>query len=85
MGDRTCFKCSRLNDCNILEIMKDVFGTEDIDRTVSQKNCEKWDSLAHLNLIVELETEFGVSFEPEEIGEMKCFDDVVKILSNKIK
>ena len=26
MGDRTCFKCSRLNDCNILEIMKDVEG-----------------------------------------------------------
>lgn len=68
----------------ILEIMKDVFGTEDIDRTVSQKNCEKWDSLAHLNLIVELETEFGVSFEPEEIGEMVSFYRVVSFLKPKI-
>lgn len=67
----------------ILEIMKDVFGTEDIDRTVSQKNCEKWDSLAHLNLIVELETEFGVSFEPEEIGEMTSFDKVCEYLKTK--
>ena len=67
----------------ILEIMKDVFGTEDIDRTVSQKSCEKWDSLAHLNLIVELETEFGVSFEPEEIGEMTNFDKVCEFLKTK--
>ena len=68
----------------ILEIMKDVFGTEDIDRTVSQKNCEKWDSLAHLNLIVELETEFGVSFEPEEIGEMISFNLICESLKSKL-
>lgn len=71
-----------MEDC-ILEIMKDVFGVEDIDKSVSQKNCDKWDSLAHLNLIVELETEFGVSFEPEEIGEMTSFDKVCEFLKTK--
>lgn len=64
----------------ILDIMREVFGVEDIDETCSQKNCGKWDSLAHLNLIVELETEFGVSFEPEDIGEMTSFEDVVSHL-----
>ena len=34
----------------------------------------KWDSLNHLNLIVELEDEFNVSFEPEDIAEMKSLD-----------
>ena len=67
----------------VLEIMKDVFGTEDIDKDCSQKNCEKWDSLAHLNLIVELESEFDVSFEPEEIGVMTDFGAVCEALNKK--
>ena len=37
-----------------------------------------------LNMVVELEMEFGISLEPEEIGEMKCFDDVVRIVSSKM-
>lgn len=65
--------------------MKEVFGIEDIDNTCSQKNCEKWDSLAHLNLIVELETEFDVSFEPEEIGEMTSFESIVSQLEKKLQ
>lgn len=68
----------------ILQIMKDVFGVDDIDRTVSQQNCAKWDSMAQLNLIVELETEFDVSFEPEEIGEMVSFDVVCKMVEKKL-
>ena len=68
----------------ILEIMKAVFGLETIDETCSQKNCEKWDSLAHLNLIVELESEFNISFEPEEIGTMTSFDSVLYQLKQKL-
>ena len=69
----------------VLEILKNVFELETVDRICSQATCEKWDSMGQLNLVVELESEFDISLEPEEIGEMKCFDDVVKILSNKIK
>ena len=67
----------------ILEIMREVFDVEDIDKTVSQKNCEKWDSMAQLNLVVELESEFDITFEPEEIGNMICFDDVYKMIMGK--
>lgn len=69
----------------VLEILKNVFELETVDRSCSQATCEKWDSMGQLNLVVELESEFDITLEPEEIGEMKCFDDVVKILSNKIK
>ena len=67
----------------ILEIMREVFDVEDIDKTVSQKNCEKWDSMAQLNLVVELESEFDISFEPEEIGSMISFDDVFRMIKDK--
>ena len=68
----------------ILEILKNVFELEDADKTCSQKTCEKWDSMGQLNLVVELESEFGISLEPEEIGEMTCFDDVLRIVSSKL-
>ena len=60
----------------IIEIMKEVFQTPDITTETSQSNCEKWDSLHHLNLIVELEDAFELEFEPEEIAEMKSFNAV---------
>lgn len=68
----------------IIEIMRQVFNTEDISAATDQNNCEKWDSLHHLNLIVELENEFEVEFEPEEIADMKSFSAVKKIIGAKI-
>jgi acyl carrier protein len=68
----------------ILELMKSVFKTDNLDETCSQQNCEQWDSMNHLNLIVELEMEYGVSFEPEEIAQMRSFDDVVRISKRKL-
>ena len=67
----------------VLEILKNLFELDTVDRTCSQSTCEKWDSMGQLNLVVELESEFDVSLEPEEIGEMKSFEDIVKILKSK--
>lgn len=67
----------------VLEILKNVFELDTVDTTCSQQTCEKWDSMGQLNLVVELESEFDVSLEPEEIGEMKCYDDIIRILKIK--
>lgn len=67
----------------VLEILKNLFELDTVDETCSQSNCEKWDSMGQLNLVAELEMEFDVSLEPEEIGEMKCFDDIIRILKTK--
>ena len=67
----------------VLEILKDLFELDTVDETCSQMTCEKWDSMGQLNLVVELESEFDVTLEPEEIGEMKCFDDIIRILKSK--
>ncbi len=65
----------------VLEILKNVLELDSVDGTCSQETCEKWDSMAQLNIIVELESEFGVSFEPEQISEMKSVKDILDILS----
>ena len=68
----------------VLEILKNLFELDTVDETCSQATCEKWDSMGVLNLVVELESEFDVSLEPEEIGEMKSFDDIIRILNLKL-
>ncbi len=68
----------------ILEVLKETFELDNVDKTISQQNCEAWDSMGQLNLVADLEDAFDISLEPEEIGEMKCFDDIVRIVNSKI-
>lgn len=68
----------------ILTVLKNVFNDTTIDTTCSQKTCKTWDSMNHLNLVVELEIEFGVSLEPEEIGRMTSYQAVFDIISSKL-
>ena len=67
----------------VLEILKSVLEDESVNIETSQENNSNWDSLRHLNLIVELESEFDVSFEPEEIAEMSSVKKIVAILKSK--
>ncbi|MBQ5388607.1 MAG: acyl carrier protein [Paludibacteraceae bacterium] len=68
----------------ILTILRNVFNDTTIDITCSQNNCKAWDSMNHLNLVVELEMEFGISLEPEEIGRMISYHDVEEIVTSKL-
>lgn len=68
----------------IIEIMKEVFDDPSVNSQTSQQNCDNWDSLHHLNFVVELEDAFDISLEPEEIARMQSFDDVVKIVKEKM-
>lgn len=69
----------------ILEIMESVFETNGLDLkgNVHQNDLENWDSLRHLNLIIELEEAFDVSYEPEEIGDMTSLDKIIAITKEK--
>lgn len=68
----------------ILDILKETFELDTVDQTCSQATCPAWDSMGQLNLVAELEEAFDISLEPEEIGEMKSFKDVVRLVSSKL-
>lgn len=68
----------------VLEIMTNVLETEDISMDTSQNNCENWNSLRHLNLVSELEDEFDVEFEPEEIAEMISVGKILETIQSKL-
>ena len=66
----------------VKEIAAQIFECEVNDET-TQNNCEKWDSMHHLNLVVELEMEFDVSFIPEEIAQMTSIKEIIAVLKLK--
>jgi acyl carrier protein len=69
----------------VKRIMADVFEVEkgSISDLIAYGNHEKWDSIHHLNLIVELESHFGMFFEPEEIQLMTNIDRIVYYIVKK--
>lgn len=67
----------------ILDVLKETFELETVDTSCSQETCDAWDSMGQLNLVAELEDAFDVSLEPEEIGTMKSYNDIVRILISK--
>lgn len=68
----------------VLDVLRCVFKDASIDETCSQKNCKAWDSMNQLNLVIELEMEFGISLEPEEIGRMVDYASVIEIVKAKL-
>ncbi len=75
---------------NIFQTIKLIFNTiaeKDIDLTKEslRKEIYEWDSIFHLNLIVELEEKFDVSFSIEEIEDLDSLNKIIfKILKNNI-
>ena len=67
-----------------MDIMRELFENEAIDASCGQANCDAWDSLHHLNLVVELEEAFGIEFEPEEIASMRSFAEVLDMVEGKV-
>ena len=69
----------------LIEVFKRTFEVEKVNENTSQKNLENWDSLNHINLVIEIENEFEISIEPEEMDEMKDFKTIERIVSEKLK
>jgi acyl carrier protein len=64
---------------------REVFANDSLVLTEQTKavDVEGWDSFAHINLIVALETEFNVSFTTLELGQMACVGDLLDLLEKK--
>ena len=70
----------------ITSAMSAVFEVpaEQINEETSTDSLENWDSLRHLNLVLALEEEFGVSIPDEEVGNMVNFKIIQHVISENI-
>ena len=67
------------------QIMSNLFEIEEDEITdeSSIDNIENWDSLKHINMIIAIEEEFGISIDEEEMVEMTSFVDIKRILRDR--
>lgn len=69
---------------NAMSLVFEIPGNE-IDENSSADTIENWDSLRHLNLVLALEEEFGISLPDEEVGNMVNFKIVYHVISDTLK
>lgn len=69
----------------IQAILRDVLDLEDltISRATTAPEVEGWDSLAHINIIVAMEKDFGLKFALGELEDLKNVGDMVDLVRKK--
>jgi acyl carrier protein len=74
-----------MENIKIKEVMSAVLEVplESIMDDASPDNIENWDSLRHLNLILALEEEFGISIPDDEVGNLVNFK-LIQITINEL-
>jgi len=78
-----------MNDATIYERLNEVFHNVFFDDEIkvgpatSAPDIEGWDSVAHVNLMVAVETEFGIQFTTQEQESMQTVGDMAAIIAKK--
>ena len=66
------------------EIFRNAFSSDvSINSETSKENLPEWDSINHLNLIVELEDQLNFQFTPEEIEAIKSVNILLDLIQKK--
>jgi len=66
----------------VREIAGDVLDAE-VNADSSPLTVKSWDSVRHIDLIVALESEYGVRFRPAEIDEAKSIGQIAGLVASK--
>ena len=63
---------TRATEDRIYRVVSEVFGVsiEEVNDDSSPDTIPSWESVSHINLILSLEAEFGLSLSPEDAMEM---------------
>jgi len=65
-----------------ISVLNDPAINFDLDTRLGQ--TEGWDSFAQINLIIEIESTFGVEFDSDEFSELTSVEKILNSLSNKL-
>lgn len=68
-------------------IFRDIFDDEEIvlSESTNAEDIEDWDSLTHMQLIVEIESKYNIRFTTAEIKKAANVGEFVQIIEDKIK
>lgn len=54
----------------------------EVTKDLTMDDINSWDSLSHMNLIVNIEETFSIELTGDEIADMISFDEIRRIVSN---
>jgi len=71
-----------VTELKLKKVLADIFKIEvtAVNEDTSVDTVDRWDSLNHLNLILALESEFGVSFSEEQSVEIMNYPLIKMVL-----
>jgi acyl carrier protein len=72
-------------DERLKEIVQDVLGDDqlELDERTTAKDVPGWDSLAHINIMVSVESEFGVSFSTDQLSRFRDLGELQDFLHRR--
>lgn len=66
-------------------VIKRAFPEENnLHIEMTKNDILSWDSIGHLNLIVEVEDEFGISFSKDEIESINSVEKLLELINSKL-
>jgi citrate synthase len=73
-----------MND-ELRKILADTLGVPETQITAeaSTDNLQEWDSVAHINVVLSLESRYGLSFTPDEILELNSMAKIHGFLGQR--
>lgn len=74
---------------SIKEIVIDVLDVEDpdsfkLDELSKIEDYTEWDSLAHINIITQIESIFKIRFSLDEVENFVDIQDIINVVNSKI-
>ena len=68
------------------QIFRDLFDNNQIvlNEKFSSADLEEWDSIEHINLILQIEKHFGIRIEMTEVVELNAIENIINIIQNRI-
>ena len=62
----------------VFNLFNEEINTSEID------NTSEWDSLNHLRLMIELESEFGINMTPNNFQELTSYNKIIKFIKKAL-
>lgn len=66
--------------CQIVATIFDV-PLEQVTPGTAHGDLERWDSMGHLVLVLELEQEFGIQIPPEQVPDLTSVSEITRALT----
>jgi [ribosomal protein S5]-alanine N-acetyltransferase len=66
---------------DIIKVLTDLLPQEFIGMGTSMENTVSWDSLTHMNLMIELKERFGIDFVPSDIAKAISVEAIIALIN----